>query len=94
MTELGADRRRRQSSAEGVGVGTGAGGIPGGNGGQNGIPGASTVLGASTAKQADVRSEVARRGLVGEERSAAATTRRDRDQNLFLMGWEAGRGEN
>ena len=56
------------------------------------VPGTSTVLGASTAKQADVRSEVARRGLAGEERLAVAMTRRGKGRNLHLMGWDA-RGE-
>ena len=89
MTEAGARRRRRLSSTGGAGVGPEAAGAPGGNGGRGEVPGTSTVLGTSTAKQADVRSGIAHRRLAGEERSAAATTSHDVDQNLLLMGWEA-----
>ena len=94
MSKLGANQRRRRSSAGDSGSRPEAGGIPGRNEGQSEVAGTSTELGGSMARDGGVRSEICAQKLAGEEGSSAATTSRDRPRNPILMGREAREEEN
>ena len=92
MTELGADRRRRRSSAKDVGVRRELEASP------TETEGKTELLEPPRSSEDDRRgtrtpgAKSAHRRLAGEEGSSAATTSHNRPQNPILMGGGA-RGE-